>query len=165
MTLPNPYAPPATNVEDVTPLQASPPLWNPRVAVNFSLLFSPVFGAIVQMKNWQALGEAERALKSRNWAIGSLVLLTALNLVDVLALVKFGGGIGRPMALVLLITWYYANGKSQYRYMTEKFGAQYPKRPWGQPFLWGVAGFVGYVVAVGLAGYVLGMLMGPSHPS
>jgi len=81
MTLPNPYAPPATNVEDVTPLQASPPLWNPRVAVNFSLLFSPVFGAIVQMKNWQALGEAERALKSRNWAIGSLVLLTLAGLV------------------------------------------------------------------------------------
>ena len=53
------YAPPTAHVDDVHAARQSavaPPLWNPGAAMAWSLLFSPIFGAFVHMKNWQALG-------------------------------------------------------------------------------------------------------------
>jgi hypothetical protein len=44
---------------------AAPALWNPNAAANWSLLFSPMFGAWLHMKNWAALGEPERAAARR----------------------------------------------------------------------------------------------------
>lgn len=33
-------------------------LWNPNAAANWSLLFTPLFGAYLHMLNWRSLGEA-----------------------------------------------------------------------------------------------------------
>ena len=48
---PNPYAPPTARVDDVATGDAAPALWNPNAAANWSLLFSPAFGAWLHMKN------------------------------------------------------------------------------------------------------------------
>ena len=58
----NPYSPPGAIIDDV---MNAPPLWNPNAAANWSLLFSPAFGAFVHMKNWQALGEPEKAANAK----------------------------------------------------------------------------------------------------
>ena len=59
MSQENPYAPPTAAVADIGTATAAPrpPLWNPGAAASWSLLLSPVFGAILHMKNWQAMGE------------------------------------------------------------------------------------------------------------
>ena len=65
----NPYAPPQADVEPVaveTP--AAPSLWNPNAAASWSLIFTPIFGAILHMKNWEALGEPQKAAGARSWA-------------------------------------------------------------------------------------------------
>ena len=158
MSSPNPYSPPVARVSDIHPAGDSPPIWNPRAAANWSLLFSPIFGALVQMKNWQALGEPDRAATSRNWAIGSVFFFVAMTLVAVVAPdSKAVDGLTRLLGLVLLVVWYYANGKSQHAYVLGRFGTTYKKKGWGIPLLWAVAGLVGFVVAMVLVGVALGM--------
>ena len=62
----DPYAPPQTDLSaPAAELENNPPLWNPNAAAMWSLLFSPVFGALVHMKNWQAMGEPEKAAASK----------------------------------------------------------------------------------------------------
>lgn len=39
-----------------TPNNEKITLWNPNAAVNWSVLFTPIFGAWIQAKNWKALG-------------------------------------------------------------------------------------------------------------
>lgn len=134
-------------------------MWNPRIAANWSLLFSPVFGAFVQMKNWEALGEPARAQKSRNWAIGSAAFFFALTLFSgLMPESKVIDRLGSILTLVLLVVWYYADGKSQQVYVLGKFGKTYPKKGWGKPLLIGVAGVIGFVLIMAMFGFVLGML-------
>jgi hypothetical protein len=152
---PNPYAPPRANVSDVqTSGDEAPALWNPNAAANWSLLFSPVFGALVQMKNWQALDEPERASTSRAWAIGALVLVL---LSAAYSFTSTGADITRPSGLLILIVWYFANGKQQSKYVSERFGKGYPRRGWGTPILVGILGFAGLVFLGFIIGFVIAM--------
>lgn len=72
---PNPYAPPQAEVADIAGERNPPPLWNPNAAANWSLLFSPAFGAFLHMKNWQALGQPNKATSAKVWFVLSLVVL------------------------------------------------------------------------------------------
>jgi len=44
----------------------------------WSLLFTPAFGAFLQMRNWEALGEPSKAVTSRIWVAVTLVVLVGL---------------------------------------------------------------------------------------
>ena len=159
MPVPNPYSPPTSEVADVRPTEDSPPLWNPRVAANWSLLFSPAFGALVQMKNWEALGEPKRASKSKNWAVGSVAFFVVMTLAAIFAPdSKPIDGLTRLLALVLLVVWYYASGKSQHAYVLARFGATYKKKGWGKPLLYAVLALIGFMVAMGIVGFAIGAL-------
>ena len=120
----NPYAPPQADVEPVAmATTASPPLWNPNAAASWSLLFTPVFGAILHMKNWEALGEPQKAAGARSWAIGTLIFLFVLAIVSgILGDSKALDGLGRIAGLIVLVAWYYASGKSQQNYVLARFG-------------------------------------------
>ncbi len=141
----NPYAPPKAAVADVAQTEVAPALWNPAAAANWSLLFSPIFGAFLQMKNWKALGQPEKAAKSRMWLFGSIVFFITLGISSLLMpeskdldTLRRGGG------LVLLIVWYYSTGKSQQTYVTTHFGKHYPRRSWAIPLLTALSIFVVY---------------------
>ena len=130
----NPYATPASPVQDA--VEAAPALWNPNSAALWSLLFSPVFGAWLQMRNWQALGQEDKARLSWNWCIGSVVVLIA-SIIAALLLPEthWFQKLGNRFGFILLITWYLANGKSQVAYVKERFGKEYPRKGWGLPLL------------------------------
>jgi len=86
----NPYAPPEAEVADVAGpafLEAAPALWNPAAAASWSLIFSPIFGSWLQMKNWQALGESEKAAKARTWVWVCCAFFTALIVLGAILLV------------------------------------------------------------------------------
>jgi hypothetical protein len=136
MSQQNPYAPPKAQVADVVGSEVAPALWNPNAAASWSLLFSPIFGAFLHMRNWEALGQPAKAAKSKIWFIGSIVVFVFITLaaffmpdskgLDLLA--RVGG-------FALLIAWYYGIAKSQQAFVIERFGNNYPRRGWLKPIL------------------------------
>jgi hypothetical protein len=143
----NPYLPPQANLDTGVRSDATPLIWNPGAAVAWSLLFSPIFGALVHMNNWEAMGKPEQAERSKRWAIGCFLLFIAMlaitiampesRLIDSLTTL---GGFG------LLIAWYAASARDQIQFVTDGHGKDYVRRGWGKPLLYGVLVYVGVIV-------------------
>jgi hypothetical protein len=148
----NPYAPPKAEVADVGPNGAPPALWNPGAAANWSLLFSPLFGAFLHMKNWEALGQPAKASAARVWAIVIPVVMVGSSVVAVLMPANRSlGGFSRLGGFLLLIAWYASSGRDQMAYVKSNFGNDYPRKGWGKPLLFAIAALFGFFVfAVGL---------------
>lgn len=157
----NPYAPPKAVVKDVTAMEAAPPLWNPGAAASWSLLFSPIFGSILHMKNWQAMGDEAMAASSRRWAIGSVAFFAIYLLLSmVLPESKAMDTAGRAGGLALLLAWYFSIAKRQSAQVLARYGKTYPRRGWGKPLLLGVLGYVGVIVAAIVVGVAIGITQG-----
>ena len=142
----NPYAPPKSEVGDVVDGELAPALWNPGAAAGWSLLLSPAFGAFLHMRNWQALGEPEKAATSRTWIVISISVLLLLAVgAAFLPDSKAIDGLSRIVGLALLLSWYYSIGKSQVAVVKGRFGKVYPRKGWTKPLLVAVAAFVAFV--------------------
>lgn len=132
----NPYAPPKAVAADVFEGERAPPLWNPIAAGAWSILFTPIFGAFLHMQNWKALGQSEKATASKWWMLGSIAFTVAVmasalfippsKTIDRLS--SLGG-------LLLLLVWVTTMGKSQHKYVAERFGKMYPRRGWAMPLV------------------------------
>lgn len=61
----NPYAAPQSDLDTQSKGLENVALWNPNAAGLWSLLFTPIFGSIIHMKNWNALGQPEKARASK----------------------------------------------------------------------------------------------------
>jgi hypothetical protein len=148
----NPYAPPKAEVAD--PLQDGtwPALWNPGAAANWSLLFSPAFGAFLHMRNWEALGESGKAATAKKWFVLSLSVLALGGAASVLLPNnKSIDATLRLLGIALLFGWYFSSGRSQMRYVKSRFGKLYPRKGWGKPILFAMLvllGFVGVAVLI-----------------
>jgi hypothetical protein len=160
----NPYAPPRAQVADIDELasgESAPALWNPNAAASWSLLFTPIFGAYLHMRNWQALGQPEKAASSKNWIIGSLVCVLLLVIFTLFLPDSKGvDALGRVFGFALLITWYYAMGKSQQAFVLGKFGKTYPRRGWSRPLLAAVGGVIAFFAFVFVVALVIAMAGG-----
>lgn len=154
----NPYAPPLAEVADVASGETTAPaLWNPNAASSWSLLFSPVFGAYLHMKNWQALGRPDKAEQCRKWVVGLAAFILVATLAPVVVRnVAFVDLLGRLGGFVLLVTWYYAIGKSQQTHVFSRFGKTYPRRGWAVPLLAAVGVFAALVVVAVVLAFLLG---------
>ena len=97
-------------------------IWNPSATVNWSLMFTPAFGAFLQAKNWQTLGENKRAKYAMIWFYISV-------------LITVGGALSNhhEANLGFLFLWYFFAAKSQVTYVKEKFGNAYERRSWHTP--------------------------------
>jgi hypothetical protein len=146
---PNPYVPPKSEVADIVEGGVAPTLWNPNAAASWSLLFSPAFGAFLHMKNWQALGEPAKAASAKVWVIATLCVLVGFSVLS--AFFPDSKGIdtlSRSIAFVLLLSWYYASGKSQAAFIKARFGKAYPRRGWLKPLLLALLALLGFVAVV-----------------
>jgi hypothetical protein len=85
--------------------------------------FTPIFGGLIQSKNWRAMGESSRARSSMLWVWGTALYMVISAVLD----------IPRLSDLVLLLAWYFASGRSQIKFVTEKYGIGYEKKGWSQP--------------------------------
>jgi hypothetical protein len=112
-----------------SPRAPARPLWNPAAAVNWSILFTPIFGAYLHTKNWEALGEPARARSSIIWFWVNLVLIGIAVLGPLNE--KATGGV----MLWMLILWYIFAARKQISYVRERFGKNYPRRSFGKPIL------------------------------
>ncbi len=134
----NPYAAPKSEVGDQPAGGPAPALWNPSAAGSWSILFTPIFGSYLMKRNWEAIGDEDKARGSRNWMILSILML----FVSALA------GIG----LVYLIVWYFVANRPQITYVKERWGSDYPRQPWGKPL--GIA-FVLWLIPTALILYFI----------
>lgn len=132
------------------PITTRPPsefaLWNPSAAVNWSVLISPVFGALLVSWNYKSLGMALEAKKALIWTyiaagLGAIVLLSRLFLFEdpifsgsnspgLFFFLFFGMGL---FYFLFLIIWYIVVARKQMKYVKKQLNNQYTKKPWGKP--------------------------------
>lgn len=118
----NPYAPPSANVELRDTTEAPPALWNPNAAGLWSLLFTPIFGSVLLLKNWREIGADDKVRSARTWLIVSIVVMIPAMFVGL-------------VGFIYLIVWYFAWQKPQATFVKERWGNDYPRKPWGLPLL------------------------------
>ncbi len=145
----NPYSPPQSNLETTYKTEDVPALWNPKVASILAFFFTPIFGALVNMKNWQAMGEPERASQSKMWVIGSVAFFIVL-LVAGIFLPETGalGLLSRFAGLGFFIAWYMISGKDQKDVVEYRYGTGYTKRGWTKPVLLVFGTYLGFFIVL-----------------
>lgn len=126
----------ATSIKRAPPPPKKVKLWNPTAACNWSILFTPAFGAYLHAENWKALGQPMmvRANRVFFWttAIGTL-----FDVIGWFFLVTVGFA-GFALCLfylpiLLLLLWYFALGRSQILFVKQKLADGYEKRSWENP--------------------------------
>ena len=149
---------PAHETASIQSQAAEAAIWNPNAVANWSLIFTPAFGAYLQMLNWRALGETEKAASSQNWFYVGLGMLAAYVLMGVfMSDSKAADGAARGLSFLFLLVWYFSSGRSQSKYVKEKFGTTYAKKPWGRVLLIGIGAIAGYFIAALVVGLVFGV--------
>lgn len=118
-------------------------LWNPTAAGNWSILFTPAFGAFLQAQNWKALNEPGRAKTSMFF----VYLTAALIVVAIVSLVTpvIPQTINTAFGLLLLIAWFFISCKPQMTYVKEQLGDNYIHKKWLAPIGIAITGWVVYV--------------------
>jgi hypothetical protein len=143
------YAPPKSKLADIRHDGVSPAIWNPNSAANWSILFSPAFGAYLHMKNWEALGEPVKASAAKVWISVTLFAVVAFTLVAAfLPNPRSLDGVSRTVGLVLLLSWYFSSGRSQAEYVKSRYGKDYPRRSWAKPLLLGCLALIGFLIFI-----------------
>jgi hypothetical protein len=134
----------ATKDIPIVPPPLNPKLWNLNAAANWSLLFSPAFGAFLHAKNWETLGNTEMARANWVWVkvtIAFLVLcIVPVESLAFNALCRLGG-------LALLLTWYFNLAKRQIQHVKKTLPATYERKGWTRPLLIGLGCILGLMIA------------------
>jgi hypothetical protein len=104
---------------------APPALWNPDAVGILSLFLTTVFGSILLLLNWKALGDERRVTVSWLWLLASIGSIVASLFIP------FG-------TLIFLIIWYFGHQRKQTQYVTQRWGLGYPRRSLGLPVLLGL---------------------------
>lgn len=134
-------------------------IWNPNAAINWSVLFSPVFGSCLHLKNWEVLNEPSKVASARKWLYVSIGLLIALLLTLPFTDDDSVKWVGQANFIFLLI-WYFAAARPQARYVKAKYGAGYPRKPWTRPLLIASGLAVIYFVVAGAISTGAGGMVG-----
>ena len=109
------------------PSTTAPVLWNPEAAGGWSLIINPVFGSILVLMNWQALGIKEKIRNSQIWLIVSIIMLVIGFFLP--------SPFGTVVTLSYLLIWYFSAVKPQAKYIKERWGNTYPRKSWLWPLV------------------------------
>jgi heme/copper-type cytochrome/quinol oxidase subunit 2 len=107
--------------------RTAPALWRPTAVGALSLIFNPVFGSILILMNWQALGVKEKIRSAQLWLIISIIMLVVVFFIP--------SPFGTVVSLTYLLVWYLSSAKPQANYIRERWGQAYPQRSWLWPLL------------------------------
>lgn len=169
-----PYQAPQSQNTDTN--QAAPALWNPNAAIAWSipmalvsgalldllnnavsenfmftpniklfLIFAHVFAAAIHMLNARAMGDT--GLKRRNFGF----ILATPFVLAIIAPLSFFPLFAILGSLLLPALWYATTGRRQTILVKERYGANYPRRPWPKALLLGFLGTTALIALVGIA--------------
>jgi hypothetical protein len=152
----NPEAPMTIDCDTSASDESACALWNPSAAARWSLVFSPTFGALIHMLNWQALGQPERAASARKWVYASLVLLM-LQIVTRALNARFGTEplLVHPVGLAFFLIWYFGAARQQALLVRARYGARYQHKSWNSVLFGAVMAGAAYAGASALLSLVL----------
>jgi hypothetical protein len=105
-----------------------PKLWNPGAAGNLSIIFSPIFGALILSKNWKELNESGKAKFAMLWAYAGIILVIVSMFMDSAI----------SLALPYLIIWYLVECRKQVKFIKQNLNNDYDKKSWGGAILKGI---------------------------
>ena len=118
-----------------------PAIYPPKLVCALALIFTPVFGAVLQGKNWIELGRPDEARASRIWARTAFWLIGFYLVFQTLfrhePIVHY---MGPYFLLVLWAAWMITNGRRQLAHASEPFA----RRPIGRPIMLGAGGWILY---------------------
>lgn len=132
-------------------------LWNPTAAALWSLLFTPAFGAWLHMRNWERLGQLDKARQSRYWFAGMLVVTLASFAVGVAGTVLGREDLNAPwwVSLIAFSAWAAQSAYPQIRHVDDHHGESYARRSWAAPIAIGLAAICGLPILAAVAvGYL-----------
>ncbi len=119
-------------------------LWNPQVVVYWSILFTPIFGAWLQAKNWTELNKEDKADKSMKWMYAGIgLILFSIFFIPEKA--------SRGLNLIFILLWYFYSAKEQILFLTDN-NISYTKKEWMKPILSAIAILISFIILGGLFG-------------
>jgi putative signal transducing protein len=123
---------PAAKSDAATP---SAPLWNPDLAAALSIVFTPVFGAILHALNWGRLRQEARARTGWKWAaaIGVVTIATAGYGAFETRDPKAAGAMLRLVLLLSLLGWYFGAARAQSKFVVNELKGRYVRASWFTP--------------------------------
>lgn len=122
-----------------------PQLYNPKLVCAAALLFTPIFGATLQAKNWLALGEPDNARASRMWIRSSLWLIAMYLVLQTLFRDEpVMDWLGPYFLIVLWGAWMLTSGWQQLVVVSKTVGKNYDSLPIGRAIILGAAGWLAY---------------------
>lgn len=136
-----------TGVSQAPARAERPLLWNPRAATCWGLLLSPAFSAYIHMRNWQTLGQEDKAAEARAWLYMAIGIIVAACYLPALG-DKLGRDLGLPSltGLGLLLAWHIWGGRGQERYIAAVTGGAYVRQPWSGKVFGAIGVFAAIVV-------------------
>ena len=140
----SPRTAPRTSGRNRTVSQEPPRLFEPKWVCAASLLFTPIYGGLLQARNWDSLGNPDEARASRHWVRMSIWLVVLYFVMQVLfrnePVMTYAG----PYFLfVLWAAWMLTSGMRQLRYVKTQV-PEYERLPFGRTMSMGVLGWVLY---------------------
>jgi hypothetical protein len=111
------------------------PLWNPDLAAALSIVFTPIFGAVIHALNWTALGDERRARAAWTWAACISAAAIAASLYGIFAMQgqKHSGAFLRLVLLVSLVFWYFGAARAQSKLVVKDLKGAYVRASWFTP--------------------------------
>ena len=118
------------------------------MSVVFSLFFTPVFGALVQMKNWRTLHQEAEARQSFWWSMAGCGILALDPLFSLILTESKVVDCTITLLLLYLGSWIFFSARRQIHYVRRHFPRGYGRKSWLP------------ILPLGLAGYLVYLLVG-----
>ncbi|WP_165659051.1 hypothetical protein [Sutterella wadsworthensis] len=134
-----------------------PKLYNPKLVCACALLFTPIFGALLQARNWEEMGIPENARASRVWVRSTVWLIVVYLVLQALFRnEEIANWLGPYFLIVLWGSWMLSNGWRQLAFVNQTYGKNYDSLPIGRPMILGAAGWlfyglISFTMALGLS--------------
>jgi len=124
----------------------APELWNPNAAANWSLLFTPIFGAWLHARNWEVLGRPKDANRSMLWVYGGILFLLGTTFAPI------PDAWIRVLMVAWLALWYFGFAKAQMKHVEamQLNGATYEKKAWLKPLVAAAVALLIFIFSLGL---------------
>jgi membrane protease YdiL (CAAX protease family) len=106
-------------------------IWNPGAVANWSILFSPIFGAWLMSSNWKEIGNEAKAKSSMLWAYAGIALIVVTLLLNFFVLAE--GKSSNGLFLIYFLAWRFTSARSQLKYVKEMYPNGYDKQSWMKP--------------------------------
>ncbi len=112
-------------------------LYSPKTLIwGWSLILTPIFGAILHARNWRVLGNEAQAKKSMKWAYSFMIIYVLLLIIIKLQIDNNYNFIKYELLISLfwlthiicILTFYIVIGKSQIKYLKEQYKEDYEKK-------------------------------------